>query len=79
VISGRPSQPTRLLRRSDANDGPCPAQSHTSLDERPGLGQFALDNLLGTEGIDWVFPEIPPREEQRDGFAHFQTRGSKDK
>lgn len=61
MISGRPSQPIRLLRRSDANAGPCPAQSHTSLDERPGLGQ----------GIDWVFPEIPPREEQRDGFRAF--------
>jgi hypothetical protein len=33
----------------------------------------------GLSGPDWAFREIPPREEQRDGFAHFQTRRSGDK
>jgi hypothetical protein len=44
-----------------------------------GMGSSWLDDLRGSERIDWAFLEIPPREEQRDGLAHFQTRRSGDK
>jgi hypothetical protein len=55
--------------------GPAPAQSHTSMESGRGLGSARSGDFRGAERIR-ALREIPPREEQRDGFAHFQTRRS---
>jgi hypothetical protein len=75
VISGRPSEPTRLLRRSDVNNGPAPPR----VTRRWTSGAWAVRGRMISEGLSGLglFEKYCPAKYRREKNSGMGSRISK--